>query len=244
MSNPLEQFKIINLLPLKVDGIDLSFTNASLSLSLSALCAIVYMLLATRGQSVIPGRLQSSIEVMYMQIESTLQGVVGNNHAKYMPFIFSVFIFVLMCNLLGMLPYSFSATSHIAVTFAMAAIVFVTINIIGFWNHGVRYFSVLLPGGIPIAMVPLMFLIELCAYLSRPFSLSLRLAANMVAGHIMIKILAMFIIMSGAASLFLSAAPFVLLTIIIGFEIFIALLQAYIFTILACVYLSDAVNLH
>lgn len=244
MNNPLDQFKVINLVPLKVADVDVSFTNSALVMVITVLCIATYILLAIRRQAVIPGYWQASVEIIYTQIESMLGGIIGSNHSKYTPFIFSVFMFVLMCNLLGMIPYGFSATSHVTVTFTLAIIVFITINIIGFWNHGLKYFSVLLPSGIPFFMVPLMLVVELCAFLARPISLSLRLAANMIAGHIMMKIVAAFIVMSGAASVLLGAAPLALLTIITGFEIFIAMLQAYIFTILSCIYLNDAVNLH
>jgi F-type H+-transporting ATPase subunit a len=244
MNNPLEQFEIVKLLPINVAGFDISFTNSALVMIIGSILTIIYILTATSKKELTPGYLQASIELVYSQIESMVQGIAGNNHLGYTPFIFSIFIFVMMTNLVGMFPYSFCPTSHLTVTFSLAMIVFVIINIIGFYKNGLKYFSILIPSGVPLALAPLMLVVELCAYLARPISLSLRLAANMIAGHIMIEILSAFVIMSGATSLFLGVAPFTLLTVIMGFEIFIALLQAYIFSILACVYLSDAINLH
>lgn len=244
MKNPLEQFNIVEFIPLSVAGINIAFTNASLMLILTVAAIASYILLGTNKRSMIPGYWQSSVEMLYIMVESMLEEAVGQDYRKYVPFVFSIFIFILICNLLGMIPHSFSATSHIAITLTLAAITFIIINLVGFWKHGWHYLSLFLPAGIPMIMAPLMIFIELCAYLARPFSLSLRLAANMIAGHIMMKILAGFIVMSGATSVLLGVAPLTLLTIITGFEIFIALLQAYIFTILTCVYLNDAVNLH
>ncbi len=244
MNNPLDQFKIITLLDLNLNGINISFTNSTLALSITALLITIYIFIATQKQNIIPGYLQSSAELLYTQIKGMLESTIGEKNEKYIPFILSIFIFVTISNLLGMLPYSFSTTSHVTVTFGLAAIVFIVINIIGFYNHGKKYFSVLVPSGIPTIMIPFIFTVELFAYLARPISLSLRLAANIIAGHIMMKVIAGFIIMFGSASFVLSVPPLVLLTIITGFEIFIALLQAYIFSILSCVYLNDAVNLH
>ena len=167
-------------------------------------------------------------------------GTAGEDAKKYIPFVFTLFMFILTCNLLGMLPFSFTVTSHIIVTFGMAIVVFVGVTIIGFMRHGFHYLSLFLPSGTPIAMAPLMIFTEFFAYMVRPVSLSVRLAANMTAGHIVMKVIASFVIMAPI----IGVVPFALLTVLTGFELFVAVLQAYIFTILSCVYLTDAVKLH
>jgi F-type H+-transporting ATPase subunit a len=185
--------------------------------------------------------MQSAGEMVYELVSNIIEGSAGSEGKKYLPVIFTVFIFILFCNLVGMIPYSFAVTSHIIVTFAVAFCVFIAITALGFAKHGFHYLSLFLPEGTPIIMAPLMIVIELFSYLSRPVSLSVRLAANMTAGHIVIKLLASFVIMGGLG---LGIFPFAFLTILQGFEIFVAVLQAYIFTILSCVYLNDAINLH
>jgi len=172
-----------------------------------------------------------------------VSGIVHNNAGKeamqFFPLIFSLFMFVLFANLCGMIPMSFTVTSHIIVTFAMAAILFIGITILGFVKHGTHFLSLFLPAGTPWWMVPLMIVIELVSYMARPISLSIRLAANMLAGHLLLKIVAGFV-MIGLLGVF----PFAFLLIFTGFEIFIACLQAYIFTLLICIYLNDAIHLH
>lgn len=244
MKNPMLQFKIVDLIPLKIAGLNVSFTNMALVLTIGFILSAIYLICGIRKQSVIPGFWQSSTELLYVQTEEMMQGIIGPNNTRYLPFVFSVFVFVLMCNLMGMVPYSFSVTSHIAATFMLASVVFIVINIIGFVNHGMKYFSIFLPEGIPLPLMPLLLIIELTSYLTRPFSLSMRLMANMLAGHMILKVFAGFIIMAGSVSMIIGSVPFVLLTIMNGFEIFIALLQAYIFALLTCVYLNDAINLH
>lgn len=245
MNNPLDQFKIVNIIPINVMGIDLSFSNSSLMLCISTLITCLFLLLSTRKKALIPGFWQSLVEIIYLNLEELLDQAVGKaNSKKYIPFICSIFMFVLMCNLLGVIPNTLATTSHIAVTLCLATIVFVTVTIIGFYQHGLKYFSLFLPHGIPIFIAPLMIVIELFSYLASPFSLAIRLAANITAGHIMLKIVASLVLMAGATSAFLGTIPFALLTILVGFEIFVALLQTYIFAVLTCAYLSDAVNLH
>jgi F-type H+-transporting ATPase subunit a len=180
-------------------------------------------------------------EVLYNAIKDTLKNNAGEKAEKFMPIIFSLFLFILSCNLFGMLPYSFTATSHIAITFGLAMFVFLVITCVGFINHGLHFLSLFLPQGVPLWLAPLMIIIELFAYLARPISLSLRLAANMVAGHVLLKVLAGFVFM---LPVLLKLFPVPVIMVLIGFEIFVAILQAYIFTILACVYLNDALNLH
>lgn len=240
MHSPLEQFNIKILLPIKVAGLDVSFSNSSLMMLIVLLITALFLFLGTRSSKAVPNRLEAAVEVLYDMIENMVKSTAGSEARKYFPFIFSLFIFILFCNLFSMLPYAFTVTSHIAVTMAFAAFIFVCVTVIGFCKHGMHYFSLLVPSGTPILMAPMLFVIELIAYLARPVSLSIRLAANMIAGHVVLKVLASMAIMAGFFGIF----PLMLLTLLIGFEIFVAVLQAYIFSILTCVYLNDALNLH
>lgn len=239
--SPLDQFAIKKLVEINLFGFDISFTNSSLYMVLAGVIALLYFYLALKSEKIIPSRLQLSAEIIYDIITVTLNQNVGEKGRKFIPFIFTLFMFILLCNLLGMIPYGFTVTSHIAVTFALAIMIFFMVTIIGFINHGLHFLSIFLPKGTPLWLAPLMIVIELFAYLARPISLSLRLAANMMAGHVLLKVMAGFIV---SLMIFLKFLPIPLIVILIGFEIFIAILQAYIFTILACVYLNDAVNSH
>ncbi|MFN7039163.1 MAG: F0F1 ATP synthase subunit A [Alphaproteobacteria bacterium] len=239
--SPLSQFEIKTLFPIEINGIDLSFTNSSLYMMISLIITACLFILPMRNANLIPSRFQNIPEIMYKFISGTINDTVGSEGKKYFPLIFSLFIFVLMSNLVGMLPYSFTVTSHIIVTFALAIFIFVTVTIIALIRHGFHFFSFFLPSGTPLWLAPLMVVIELFTYLARPVSLSIRLAANMVAGHILLKVLAGFVILMGV---FWGWVPMAFIVIFTGFEIFVAILQAYIFTILTCVYLNDAIHLH
>jgi F-type H+-transporting ATPase subunit a len=238
--NPLDQFEIKKLFDITIGGYDISYTNSSFMMS-AVLLFIFFVLgvMALRPKA-IPSRIQIIGESLYELIDSMILGTAGKEAKRYMPFIFTLFMFIISSNLLGMIPYSFTVTSHIIVTFIMAAVVFFSVTIIGFARHGFGYLSLFLPQGTPIVMAPLMVFTEFFAYMVRPVSLSVRLAANITAGHIVMKVIASFVIMSGI----IGVLPFVLLILFTGFEIFVAVLQAYIFTILSCVYLTDAIKLH
>ena len=238
--NPLAQFEIHPLVDFKVGGVDLSFTNASLFMALAVSGIIFFILGSTRARAMVPGRWQCMAEMLYEFIAGMLHENVGKDGLKFFPLVFSTFMFILFCNLLGMMPYSFTATSHIAVTFALAAALFLAMTIFGLARHGLHFFSLFAPEGVPAWIMPVIIPIELVSYLVRPVSLSIRLAANMIAGHVLLKIFAGFVIALGIFGIF----PGAFLVLFIGFEIFIACLQAYIFTMLLCVYLNDAVNLH
>ena len=240
-SNPLEQFTIKPLIDMELMGYNISFTNSSAFMVASALAVSAFMYLVLSRPQMVPGRLQVAGELLYQFIAKMLHDNVGKEGKAYIPLIFSIFTFILSCNLLGMMPYSFTATSHIIITFALAMLIFTVITLVGFIRHGLHFLSLFLPEGTPSWLAPLIILIELFAYLARPISLSLRLAANMIAGHVLLKVMAGFMI---SLAIFLKPLPFPLIVILIGFEVFVALLQAYIFTILSCVYLNDAVNLH
>ncbi|MES2214922.1 MAG: F0F1 ATP synthase subunit A [Pseudomonadota bacterium] len=239
--NPLSQFELKTLVPISVAGHDFSFTNSSLIMVTIVVLISTFLARALRAEAMVPSRMQASAELLYNFICDMLNANVGPGGKPFLPLVFSLFIFILMCNLFGMLPYSFTVTSHIIITFALAGLIFITVTVTGFMRHGSHFLSVFLPKGTPWWLVPLMIIIELFAYLARPVSLSLRLAANMTAGHIMLKVMAGFVI---TLMLLLKPLPIPIMIVLIGFEILIAILQAYIFTILSCVYLHDAVNLH
>jgi F-type H+-transporting ATPase subunit a len=239
--SPLAQFEIGKIIDINLFGFDISLTNSSLFMVVAGALAFVYFITAFKSQQLIPSRLQVSAEIVYNLILDMLNQNVGPNGLVFVPLIFTLFIFILLCNLLGMIPYGFTVTSHISVTFALAMMIFLLVTIVGFVKHGFHFLSLFLPKGTPLWLAPLMIVIELFTYLARPMSLSLRLAANMVAGHILLKVMAGFVI---SLIIFLKFLPIPLMVILIGFEIFVAILQAYIFAILSCVYLNDAINLH
>ncbi len=239
--NPLEQFKVKPIIDIEVFGYDISFTNSALFMVLTAVFIIGYFIISFRGNKLVPNRLQMSAELCYKLIANMVGQNVGDKGKRYVPLMFTIFLFILIANLFGMLPYGFTVTSHISITFVLAMLVFLLVTILGFVLHGFHFLSLFLPKGTPWWLAPLMILIELFAYLARPVSLSLRLAANMVAGHVLMKVMAGFVLSMTIILNFLPAAFIVVFT---GFEIFVAILQAYIFTILSCVYLNDAINLH
>lgn len=240
--SPLAQFEVHPIIPIKIAGVDVSFTNASLWMFIAIAAIALLMTMGTRRMQLVPGRWQSISEVLVNFVSTTLRENAGSEALKYFPFIFSLFMFILACNLLGMLPLSFTVTSHIIVTFAMAIFIFIACTLIAIIRHGIGGFlHFFVPPGTPMALVPLMFPIELFSYLARPVSLSIRLAANMMAGHTMLKVIAGFVVMLGLWGGWL---PLALLVVLTAFEIGIAILQAYVFTILTCVYLHDAIHLH
>ncbi len=240
--NPLEQFAIRYYTDMPdVLGMNLNFNNSALFMVMSALLIMLFLTIGMKKRALVPSRFQSMAEMSYEMVANMLRDNVGNEGRQYFPFIFTTFMFVLTCNLLGMMPYSFTATSHIAVTFALAIVIFFGVTIIAIIKHGKKFFSFFLPHGTPWLMAPLMIFIELFAYIARPISLSIRLAANMMAGHTMLKVIAGFVFSLG---FLLGWAPIALLVVLTGFEIFVAVLQAYIFAVLTCVYLNDAIHLH
>lgn len=238
--SPLAQFEIKALIPIRIGDLDLSFTNSALFMAVAVALASVFLMLGTRRGNLVPGRLQSAGEILYEFVAGMVRDNVGQEGRRYFPFIFTLFMFVLLGNMLGLLPYSFTYTSHIIVTFALAAVVFIGVTAIGFAKHGLHFLSFLLPTGVPIYMAPLLVPIEILSYFTRPVSLSLRLFANMTAGHTMLKVFAGFVAVLGV----FGVVPLALVTALTGLELIIAFLQAYVFTILTCVYLNDALHLH
>jgi F-type H+-transporting ATPase subunit a len=241
-TNPMHQFEVYRIGPeIKIVGIDLSFTNASLFMLLSAAAICATLLLGTREKKLIPGKFQLIAEMFYNFIAKMISDTAGSKAKPYFPFIFSLFMFVLFCNMLGMLPYSFTVTSHIIVTLLMAIFIFIAVTVIGFLKHGFGYLKLFVPSGVPAVLLPLITVIEIISYLSRPVSLSVRLFANMMAGHTMLKVFGGFVISLGMLGGWLPLGFSVALT---GLEILVAFLQAYVFAILTCIYLNDALNLH
>lgn len=240
MHSPLEQFEIKRIIPINIGGLDVSITNSSLFMIMALITIVITAVLGVRRTHLIPSRMQSLNEMMFELVDGMVIGSAGPEAKKYVPFMFTLFVFILTCNLLGMLPYAFTVTSHIAVTFTIALVIFLGITMIGFIRHGLHFLKLFLPQGTPLIMAPLMIVIEIFTYFIRPISLSIRLAANMTAGHLVMKVIASLTLMAGM----LGVLPFALLLALVGFEFFVAGLQAYIFTILSCVYLSDAIKLH
>ena len=241
-SNPMHQFQVYRIGPeINLGMFNLSFTNASLFMAISAFTLLLLLFLGTNKKLLIPSKIQLVTEMSYSFVAKMINDTAGTGAKPFFPFIFTLFMFVLFCNMVGMLPYSFTVTSHIIVTFALAAIVFVGVTILGFVKHGLKYLELFVPKGVPVVLLPLIVIIEIISYLSRPVSLSVRLFANMMAGHTMLKVFGGFVISLGLLGGWLPLGFSVALT---GLEILVAFLQAYVFAILTCIYLNDALNLH
>lgn len=243
MAGPLEQFQIKTLVDGPVDAV--AYTNSSLWMSITVIVVTVFMLLGMSKREMVPGRWQSIAESMYEFVGNMIRDNVGDEGRKFFPFIFTLFMFILFGNLLGLVPGSFTFTSHIIVTLVMALFVFLMVTLVGLLKHGLHFFSFFVPSGAPIALYPLMIPIEIISYLSRPVSLSVRLFANMMAGHTMLKVFAGFVFGLGAATAGVGGIlPITMMVALTGFEILVAFLQAYVFAVLTCLYLNDALHLH
>ena len=241
-SNPMEQFTVYKIGPeINIAGINLSFTNSSLFMVISASIVLLFLFFGSKEKKIIPSKIQLIAEMSYTFVAKMISDTAGSKAKPYFPFIFSLFMFVLFCNMVGMMPYSFTVTSHIIVTLIMAIFIFIAVTIIGFIKHGFKYLSIFVPSGVPTILLPLITIIEIISYLSRPVSLSVRLFANMMAGHTMLKVFGGFVISLGIVGGWLPLTFSVALT---GLEILVAFLQAYVFAILTCIYLNDALNLH
>ena len=241
-TNPMLQFEVYRIGPeIKINQIDISFTNASLFMIISALSILLLFNLGSSKKNIIPNKIQLLAELSYSFISKMISDTAGSKGKPYFNLIFSLFMFVLFCNMFGMLPYSFTVTSHIIVTFFLASLIFIGVTIIGFVKHGFGYLKLFVPSGVPLVLLPLIVVIEIISYLSRPISLSVRLFANMMAGHTMMKVFGGFVISLGVVGGWLPLSFSVALT---GLEILVAFLQAYVFAILTCIYLNDALNLH
>lgn len=240
--NPLHQFQIHKLINLNLFGYDISFTNSSLCMMIVIVALSCLFIAASRKSTLIPTRLQAIVEFSYVMISDMVKENIGKEGKKYIPLIFAIFFFILGGNLLGMVPYSFTYTSHIIVTFGLALGIMTIITIIGFKIHGMHFLKFFVPEGVPSLLVPLVVPIEVISYLSRPLSLAVRLFANMLAGHTMLKVFAGFSITMSCY--YCWWVPLLVNIALTGFEIVVAGLQAYVFAILSCLYLNDAINMH
>jgi len=246
LADPMHQFQIIPLIPLEIGGIDLSFTNSSLWMLIGAVISIIGLTIASERKAMIPGRMQVGAESLYHFIENLITDNVGGSAKQYFPLVFTLFVMVLIGNFLGMIPYSFTYTSHLAVTAGLALLVFFTVLIIGIARHGFHFFSLFVPPGVPMWLLWLVVLIEIVSFISRPITLSVRLFANMVAGHVLMKVIAGFAIMfasMGGIAWVGTLLPVAFNIVMVGFEFFIGFIQAYVFAVLTCIYLKDTMEI-
>jgi len=237
--DPMHQFVIHRIIPVKIGGLDLSFTNASLWMVI--IVAVAALFLLGGGTRVVPSRWQSVKEMTYEFVAGTMRDILGDSGRAFFPFVFTLFIFILLANMLGMVPYSFTVTSHIIVTFALALFVFLLATVVGFIKHGVGYLKLFVPSGVPAYMLALLVPVEIISYFTRPVSLSVRLFANMMAGHTMLKVFGAFVVGLGIIG---GWAPLAMMVALTGLEVLVAFLQAYVFAVLTVIYLNDAINMH
>jgi len=244
--DPIHQFNIDKWFTLgKVGASEIAFTNSAMFMLIAILGIMLLMIGFTHRQALVPGRLQSLAEISYEFVADTLRSATGEAGMKFFPFVFTIFMFVLFANVLGLLPYSFTVTSHIIITAALALLVFFTVIGYGFWKNGLRFFKLFVPSGVPGYILPFVVAIEVLSFLSRPISHSVRLFANMLAGHITLKVFGGFVTMIagfGVAGWFGAALPLVMIVILTALELLVAFLQAYVFAILTCIYLNDAIH--
>jgi F-type H+-transporting ATPase subunit a len=244
-NDPTHQFQILKIVPIEIGGIDFSFTNVSLFMVASVAIAAGFIFFSTTNRSLIPSRSQSMAEMSYEFIANMLKEGAGSQGMKFFPMVFSLFLFVLTANLLGMVPYFYTVTSQIIVTFALAVFVILTVIFYGFFKHGLGFLKLFVPHGIPMALLPLVVVIEIISFLSRPISLSVRLFANMLAGHIALKVFAGFVASLGAlGALGIGGAilPLIMTVALTALGFLVAFLQAYVFAVLTCMYLNDAIH--
>jgi F-type H+-transporting ATPase subunit a len=246
MADPIHQFQIINYFSLgKIGPISLAFTNSALYMAIAVGLTAALMLGATAGRQLVPGRLQSIAELAYEFVADIIRNTVGEGGMRFFPLVFSLFMFILVSNMVGLIPYNFTVASHLIVTAALALVVFFTVVIYGFWKNGLRFFKVFVPSGVPIYILPLVVMLEVFSFLIRPVSHSVRLFANMLAGHITLKVFAAFVTMLGGLGIagWLGATlPLALTVALTALELLVAFLQAYVFAILTCIYLNDTLH--
>lgn len=246
MADPIHQFEITRLFPIgKIGGQQIDFTNSSLYMVIAVAGISAFLLGSTRGRAMVPGRMQSMAEISYEFVAGTLRSSAGSEGMKFFPLVFSLFMFITTVNMIGIIPYTFTVTSHIIVTVALALLVFVTVVVYGIYRNGFKFLKLFVPSGIPIYILPLVTLIEVMSFLSRPISHSVRLFANMLAGHITLKVFGGFVTMLGGFGLvgWVGAIlPLSLTVALTALELLVAFLQAYVFTILTCIYINDAIH--
>jgi F-type H+-transporting ATPase subunit a len=242
---PLHQFEIHRLVPIHIGGLDVSYTNSALLMTIVVVLVTALLVVGTRKRALVPGRWQSLAEMSYEFVANTLRNTAGEEGMKFFPLVFSLFMFILVSNVVGLIPYMFTVASQIIVTVALALLVFFTVIIYGFYRNGLGFFRLFVPHGIPIYILPLIVFIEVLSFLSRPISHSVRLFANMLAGHITLKVFASFVTMLAAFGLvgWVGAVlPLGLTVALTALELLVAFLQAYVFAILTCIYLNDAIH--
>ncbi len=244
--NPVEQFQIHNMMPLvNMGGHQIAFTNASIYMLLIVAVASLLLIGGTARRAIVPGRIQSMAEMFYEFVAHTVQSSAGTEGMKFFPFVFTLFIFVLLANLIELIPFSFTVTSQLVVTAALALTVFFVVVGYGFYKHGLRFLKLFVPQGVPGYILPAIVVIEVLSFLTRPLSHSVRLFANMLAGHITLQVFAAFIIMLagfGVLGWFGAVLPFIMVVVLFALELLVAILQAYVFAILTCIYLNDAIH--
>ena len=243
-ADPIHQFEITKLFTIgHIGGQEIAFTNSSAYMFLSV--AVISLLMIGTGRQLIPGRMQSVAELSYEFVASTIRSTAGSEGMKFFPLVFSLFMFICISNVIGIIPYTFTVSSHIVVTAALALLVFFIVLIYGFYKNGLKFFKIFVPSGVPIAILPLVMFIEVLSFFLRPVSHSVRLFANMLAGHIALKVFASFVGMLGAIGFIGwvgAILPLGLTVALTALEILVAFLQAYVFTILTCIYLNDAIH--
>jgi F-type H+-transporting ATPase subunit a len=237
----MHQFVVQQIFPIHIGGLDASFTNAGLFMVIVVALATAFLIVAASGRSMVPGRWQSIGELSYEFVANMVRDTAGTEGMRFFPFVFTLFMFILFANLIGMVPYTFTVTSHIIITFALAAVVFLGVTVLGFVVHGAKFLNFFVPHGVPKILLPFIVVIEIISYLTRPMSLSVRLFANMMAGHTMLAVFGGFVVMLGLLAGWL---PLLFSVALIGLEFLVAFLQAYVFAILTCIYLNDALHMH
>jgi F-type H+-transporting ATPase subunit a len=244
--DPIEQFQIHNMVPMtSIGGREIAFTNSALVMLIIVLAVSLLMIGATSRRALVPGRLQSIAEMSYEFVANTVRSSAGTEGMRFFPFVFSLFMFILFANIIGLIPYSFTVTSQIIITAALALLVFFIVIIYGFWRNGLHFLNLFVPKGVPVLILPAIVVIEVLSFVSRPISHSVRLFANMLAGHITLQVFAAFIIMLaglGVLGWFGAVLPFALVVMLTALELLVAFLQAYVFAILTCIYLNDAIH--
>src|SRR6202142_2260273 len=246
-ADPIHQFRIIDLFPVaKIGHTEIAFTNSAAFMLAAVIVITAFLVIGTARRGLVPSRLQSAAELSYEFVATTVRSPAGSEGMKFFPFVFTLFMFILTVNMIGLIPFTFTVTSHIIVTAALAITVFLTVLIYGLWRHGLHFFNLFVPKGVPIYILPLIVFIEVLSFVSRPTSPSVRLFPNMLAGHIALKVFAGFIILLGTALGAIGWAggvlPFAMIVILIALETLVAFLQAYVFPILTCIYLNDAIH--
>ncbi len=246
MASPLAQFEIKEIIPIVVSNYNISLTNSSLAMIFTAMIILLFLFFGLRNLNIIPNKFQVAVELSYEFIAGMIRDNIGKEGLKYLPFVMTLFLFILVGNLFGMLPYSFTWTSHIIVTFAIAFFIFLSVTFIAIYKHGlIKFLGFFAPAGVPKLMLILLIPIEIISYISRPISLSVRLFANMMAGHTLLKVIGGFVFVLAANSYIIGGIiPLAFLIALTGLEIVIAFLQAYVFAILTCLYINDAIHLH